>query len=297
MRTLLFVTLWICIIPIRTLANTGVSVTDLTGREITLKKPAQRVVALAPHIVENIYSAGAGDFIVGAVDYCDYPEQAKTIPRVGAISTFSVEAIVALKPDIVVIWHSGKGANILSKLESLGVPVYASAPHTLEDIPKLIRDYGILFNSRDTAEPVAISFEEKLIELKNRYQNTRHVPTFYQVWSNPLQTLNGDHIISDVISMCGGNNIFSDSPIIAPKVSIESVLRKNPSAIITSGIGKARPEYLNDWKQWKSLDAVKHNNLFHVPPDILQRHTVRLLEGAELVCDKIAQARSSMLDN
>lgn len=271
-----------------------VEVTDLAGRKVTLNKPAKRAVALAPHIVENIFSAGAGQAIVGAVDYCDFPEEAKKIPRVGAISTFSVEAIVALNPDIVIVWNSGKGANILPKLEALGIPVYASEPHALDDIPKLIRHYGALFNTTTIADNEALSFERKLNRLRTKYKNALVVPAFYQVWPDPLQTLNGQHIVSDVLAMCGGKNVFADLPMIAPKISIESVLTRNPMAIIASGLDHRPPDWLYDWNKWPSIDAVRYQHLYHVPPDFIQRHTVRMLQGAELVCEQLDYARETL---
>lgn len=272
----------------------SIEVIDFVDRTVKLSAPAKRVVALAPHIVENIYSAGAGHTIVGAVEYSDYPFAAKSIPRVGAITSFSLEAIVALKPDLVITWHSGKGANILPKLLELNIPTYASAPQTMEDVSKTLQDFGKLFGTEHTATLAAEQFSKELKHLKTLYSSSQVVSVFYEVWPDPLQTLNGSHVISDVISLCGGTNIFNDAPMIAPKVSIESVISKNPDAIVTSGMGESRPDWLDEWKKWPELNAVKHGNLFHVPPDIIQRHTVRMLQGAKLMCEHIEHARQSI---
>ncbi len=268
-----------------------ISVTDFLGRTVTLEKPAQRIIALAPHIVENIYSAGAGDRLVGAVDYCDYPEEAKKIPRVGAISAYSLEAIVALKPDLVVMWNSGLGGKNLPKFLELGLTVYASDPKTLEDIPRSIRDYGVLTGQQAVADKNAQEFSERLHQLRKQYRDQKTVSVLYQVWNQPLQTLNDEHIISDVIRLCGGTNAFGDAPTIAPKISIESVITRNPQAIIASGMGEEKPEWLDDWKKYPGLSAVKNGNLFFVPPDIIQRHTVRMLQGAERMCEALEVAR------
>lgn len=270
-----------------------ISVTDFLGRTVTLEKPAQRIIALAPHIVENIYSAGAGDRLVGAVDYCDYPEEAKKIPRVGAISAYSLEAIVALKPDLVVMWNSGLGGKSLPKFLELGLTVYASDPKTLEDIPRSIRDYGILTGQQTVADQNAAAFTTRLQQLRGQYRGQKSVSVLYQVWNQPLQTLNNEHIISDVIRLCGGTNAFGDAPTIAPKISVESVITRNPQAIIASGMGEEKPEWLDDWKKYPDLTAVKKGNLFFVPPDIIQRHTVRMLQGAERVCEALEMARNS----
>lgn len=272
-------------------SHAQVTVTDYLGRTITLEKPAQRIVALAPHIVENIYSAGAGHLLVGAVDYCDYPAEAKKIPRVGAISAYSLEAIVALKPDLVVVWNSVQGGKVLPKLLDLGLSVYASDPKTLDDIPRSIRDYGILTGNSAYADKTAAEFTARHHHLKGKFSHQKTLNVFYQVWNQPLQTLNDQHIISDLIRLCGGANIFGDAATIAPLIGLESVLTRNPEVIIASGMGEEKPEWLDDWKQYPSLKAVKNGNLYFVPPDLIQRHTVRILEGAERVCDALALAR------
>ena len=268
-----------------------VTVKDYLGRTVTLQKPAQRIVALAPHIVENLFSAGGGGALVGAVDYCDYPEAAKNIPRVGAISAFSLEAIVAMHPDLVLVWMSTRGSDVIAKLEALGIATYASDPHSLTDVPRSIRDYGVLTGNQKVAEQAALNYEKKLKQLSDTYQNAQPVSVLYQVWYEPLQTLNNEHIISDVIRLCGGVNAFGDAPTLAPKISIESVLARNPDAIIASGMGEARPDWLDNWRTWHSLKAVQNNHLFFIPPDIIQRHTERILTGASLMCEHLQQVR------
>lgn len=273
-------------------SHAQITVTDYLGRTVTLGEPARRIVALAPHIVENIYSAGAGHLLVGAVDYCDFPAEAKKIPRVGAISAYSLEAIVALRPDLVVVWNSGRGGKALPKLLDLGLTVYASDPKTLEDIARSIRDYGILTGNSAHAEQTAAEFTARHNALKKNYSHQKTLSVFYQVWNQPLQTLNDEHIISDLIRLCGGINVFGDSPTIAPLIGLEAVLTRNPDVIIASGMGEARPEWLDDWRKYPSLKAVQNENLYFVPPDIIQRHTIRMLEGAAKVCEALQQART-----
>lgn len=272
-------------------ANAEIVVTDDLGRKVVLEKPARRIVALAPHIVENLYSAGAGDWLVGAVDYCDYPEAAKKIPRVGAISAYSLEAIVALKPDLVVMWNSGLGGKVLPKFLELGLTVYANDPQTLDDIPRSLRDFGALAGAPEQGEKAAAEFTARLEKLRQDYSDQQRLSVLYQVWNQPLQTLNNDHIISDIIQLCGGTNAFGDAASIAPIISIESVITRNPDLIIASGMGEEKPEWLDDWKKYSSLTAVKNADLYFVPPDIIQRHTVRILDGTERVCAALAVAR------
>lgn len=269
-----------------------ISVTDYLGRTVTLEKPARRIIALAPHIVENLYSAGAGGSVVGAVDYCDFPPEAKSIPRVGAISAYSLEAIVALKPDLVVMWNSGLGGKSLPKFLELGLTVYADDPKSLDDIPRSIRDYGILTGQQEHAEKIAADFANRYQHLQEIYSRQKKLSVLYQVWNQPLQTLNDDHVISDLIRICGGFNAFGDAATIAPKISIESVIARDPDLIIASGMGEEKPEWLDDWRKYPGLTAVKNNDLYFVPPDIIQRHSVRMLRGAEIVCEALDKARS-----
>lgn len=269
----------------------GVSVNDYRGREVRLAAPAQRVVALAPHIVENIFSAGGGEALVGVVDYCDFPAAAKDIKNVGRISSASLEAIAAVNPDLVVVWESAGAAKILSKLESLGLPVYVSDPKNLEDVARSIRDFGVLLGSSGVAEKAAIAHEVALQQLRKQYSQRKAVSVLYQVWYEPLQTLNDEHIISDVIRLCGGNNVFGDAVTLAPKISLEAVLSRDPDVIIASGMGEARPDWLDNWTAWPSLSAVKSGNLFFIPPDIIQRHTRRILDGAAMMCEQLELAR------
>jgi iron complex transport system substrate-binding protein len=268
-------------------------VTDYANRLVILDNPAKRIISLAPHITENIFSAGAGHLIVGAVDFSDYPEAAKIIPRVGNIQGFSAETIVALKPDLIIAWGTGHSANIIQKLIDLGLTVYIDEPKILEDVAKSIQDIATMTGQKQLATKNIETYLQKLDVLKRRYAESAKISVLYQIWDNPLRTINGDHIISDVIRLCGGQNSFADAAVIAPKISIESVLARNPSTIITSGVGSERPYWLDSWLKWSSLRAVNDKNLFFIPPDLLQRHTIRILQGAEILCDQLESVRNN----
>jgi len=272
----------------------SIRIRDYNNHIIALDKPVKRIVALAPHIVENIFSAGAGDYLVGAVDYCDYPEAAKEVTRVGAISSHSLEAIINLQPDLVVAWDSGHGGQVIPKLRSLGIPVYASNPQKLEDVARSIRDFGQLAGTSDQANRAAEQYMRRLARLKSENQHKKLLSVLYQVWNTPLLTLNDSHIISDLINLCSGRNVYGDLTVAAPKISLESVLTRDPDVIVASGMGQERPDWVDDWKRWPSLTAVENNNLYFIPPDIIQRHTVRILDGAALMCQHLSNARAKI---
>lgn len=272
-------------------ANAAVTVRDDTGAIVRLAAPARRIVSLAPHATENLFAAGAGERLVGVVDYSDYPEAAKRIANVGSYERPDLETIVALKPDLVVVWQSGNASGLVRRLNALGFPVYQTQPDRLDDIPANIEKLGRLAGSEAISSRAAADFRKRLAALRARFGARPRVPLFYQAWHQPLLTVGGSQIISEVIRLCGGENIFARLPAKAPSVSIEAVLAADPEAIVASGMGYDTPIGLDGWRKWTRLRAVKHANLFHVPADLMQRPTPRLLDGAELLCRHLETAR------
>ncbi len=269
----------------------NITVEDFLGRAVTLDAPAQRIIALAPHIVENLYSAGAGSKLVGVVSYSNFPLEARGIRQVGSYNAFSLETIVALQPDLIVMWGSGNGMQVLAQLEALGIPVFVSEPRRLADIPRTIRLLGKLAGTESVGEAEARRIENEITRLGTRYNEGVELSVLYQIWNDPLQTLNGDHLISQVIELCGGINIFADTKSLAPRINIESVLLRDPDVIVASGMSAARPEWLDEWLTYPSLSAVKNNALFFVNPDHIQRPTARVLLGAKDLCEKLNSVR------
>jgi len=266
-------------------------VPDDAGATVVLAAPARRIVSLAPHVTELLYAAGAGGYVVGAVDYSDYPEAAKRIPRVGSYTGLDLEAIVALRPDLIIAWQSGNPPSQVERLRALGLAVYVSEPRHIEDVATNIERLGRLAGTADAALRAARAFRRRHEALRRRYAARPAVTVFYQIWDRPLMTVNGKQLISDVIHLCGGRNVFADLPILAPTVDVEAVLAADPEAIVASGAGAARPEWFDAWRRWPQLRAVRRDNLFVVPPDVLQRHGPRILDGAEHLCADLETAR------
>jgi iron complex transport system substrate-binding protein len=266
---------------------------DDIGRIVKLREPAQRIISLAPHITENLFAAGAGDRIIGAVSYSDYPEQAKTIPVIGTYNNLNTELIIASSPDLVIAWKEGNQKQQVENLIKLGLNVYIDAPDNLEDIAKSIHHFGILAGKETSAIQSSNNFKYKLEQLRDKYSKRKKISVFYQTWQSPLLTVNKEQFIGRIINLCGGNNIFADLNILTAQVSVESVLLRNPRVIITSGMDESRPEWLDDWKKWTFLDAVTLDGLFFVPPEIIQRNTPRLLDGAQLICEFLQKVRDS----
>jgi len=274
------------------LASAALEVTDDLGQNIRLAQPARRIVSLAPHVTELLYAAGAGDKVVGVVQYSDYPEAARKVARVGGYTSVDMEKVVALKPDLVVAWKSGNRDAHLDKLRGLGIPVFINEPRKIEDVARSLSQLGRLAGTETVADGAARAFRERHAALQAKYASRPRVRTFYEIWNRPLMTINGEHLISDVIRLCGGDNVFARLPVLAPTIDTEAVLAAAPEVIVASGMGEARPEWLDDWRQWTKLQAVSRGNLFFIPPDQIQRHTPRILDGAERLCGQLEEARA-----
>ena len=270
-----------------------VAVNDDYGHQVRLAAPASRIVSLSPHLTELLYAAGAGARVVGAVDYSDFPPQARSLPRVGSDAHINLETVLALRPDLIVAWPNAGSLRAVNRLAELGLPVFRSEPRELDDIAATLERLGILAGSSREAEPAARAFRARKTELEKRHAGRAPVRVFYQVWDRPLLTVNGNHVISKVIRLCGGENVFAAAPLIAPEVDREAVLRANPEVIVGSGAAGERPPWLDRWKAYPGLAAVALNQLHAIPAELIQRHTPRLLDGAEQVCRALEQARAA----
>jgi len=284
--------LLVCSLLVSLSLQAAVSVQDDAGRTVSLAQPAQHIVSLAPHVTEQLFAIGAGERIVGAVDYSDYPEPAKMIPRVGGYSRLDLERILALQPDLVVGWQSGNDARQLERLQQLGIAVYLSEPRHLADIVSNMERLGRLSGVAQQADAAAARFRQGITALRAQHRDAARLRVFYQIWNRPLMTVNGEHLISDVINLCGGDNIFAAIDTLTPTVSEEAVLAADPQVIIASGMAAERPEWLDEWRRWPQLSAVKNKQLYVIPPDIIQRATPRLLQGAERMCQLLDAART-----
>ena len=261
------------------LASPGQQVVDDYGNTVRLPSPASRIVSLAPHLTELVYAAGAGARMVGAVEYSDFPSPARELPRVGSDAHISLEAVLALRPDLIVAWPNAGSVRAINRLAELKIPVFRSEPRELEDIATTIERLGVLAGTAAQAASAARAFRARKAELEKRYAGRPKVRVFYLVWDRPLLTVNGDHVISKVIALCGGENVFAALPLIAPQVDPEAVLRAAPEVILTSRPDAQPPGWLPG------------SRLFVVPADLIQRHTPRLLDGAEHVCRALDEAR------
>lgn len=264
---------------------------DDRGRQVCLSEPAQRIAALSPGATELVYAAGAGERVVAVVAYSDYPPEALEVVSVGSHTRVDLERLLALAPDLVIGWVTGNPAEQLETLESLGLPVFYIEPRTLEGVATAIERLARLAGSEAAGEAEAARFRDGMAELAERYADAAPLSVFYQVWDEPLMTINDDHLIGQVLSLCGGVNVFGGLDRLVPRLDEEAVLAADPEAIIAGGMGEENRAWLAHWQQYPALTAVERDNLFFVPPSLIQRPTPRLLEGSRLFCEKLEVAR------
>lgn len=271
-------------------ALAAVTVNDDLGNQVTLAQPARRIVSLAPHITELLYAAGAGDKLVGATNYSNYPAAARALPSVGSFAMLDLERVLALNPDLVVAWPSGNKPSQLARLREFGIPVYESQPSDFGMIADALEKLARLAASEKAGQAAANDFRTRWQALQTRYRGRAEVSVFYQIWDQPLMTLNGRHMVSSVLKLCGGRNIFAGLPQLTPTVDTEAVIAADPQVILSPSDASGQP--LERWRQYGRMQAVRNKHLYTVNADWLNRAGPRVLDAAEQVCGLLDQVRT-----
>lgn len=251
--------------------------------------PAQRIAALSPHAVEMLYAIGAGDKIIATTEHADYPSQAQHIPRIGGYYGIQLEKLLALHPDLVVVWSGGNRQEDIDKIRQLGLKVFDSNPEKLGDIATEMETLGALTGEQEQAHQAAEKYRTELANLKHHSENLPKVKVFYQLWAEPLMTVSDNTWIQQIIGVCGGENVFSSAEAAYPKVSIENVLNAAPQVILQSQ-EQANIQGIN-WRNWPQLPAVQHSQIYQLNPDLLHRAGPRTIEGIKAACLAINRAR------
>lgn len=263
--------------------------TDARGHTLVLPRPAQRIISLSPSITELLFAAGAGDKIVGVSAFSDYPPAAGDLPVVGTSTRLDIERVVMLHPDLIVAWQSGNPVQEIERLERMGMEVFVIEPRRLADIPRLLHELGTLAGSRAVADAAAADFAGKVQDLRARYAGRPPVSVFFQIDENPLLTLNGDHIVSEVLRVCGGRNVFAAQRPLVPRISVEDVIRADPEALLVATNQADR--IVAGWRRQRVLRAVRNESLFVLSPDLVSRQSPRLVAGARAICAQLDAVR------
>ena len=273
-------------------AESAVTATDDAGNAVTLARPAQRIVSLAPHATELLFAAGAGARVVGVVAHSDWPRQARGLPGVGDANALDLERIVALAPDLVVAWPYTMPSQ-LATLRARGVTIFVSDPKSIAGIARDVDALGSLAGTAAVARPAADALRARHGALAARYAGAPAITVFYEVWNDPLQTIGGRHLISEAITLCGGANVFTALTQPAPTISFEAIVAAAPEAIIAGSDDGRRPAWLDGWQRWRDVPAVRYGNLFVADGDLLHRSGPRFVDGVEALCAMLNQARAN----
>ena len=251
--------------------------------------PAHRIVSLTPGLTELIYAVGAEQSLLATVEYSDYPEAAKKIPRIGDAFHVDMERLLALQPDLVLVWTTGTPTTTVEQIKALGLRVESIEVQHLSEVSASLLRIGELTGMQSRAQQAAQQFEQDMTALRAKYANATKLHTFVEVNQQPLYTVNGRHVLSEVLNLCGGENVFADLNQLAPAIGVEAVLKANPDVILSTEGSEA--QIRQDWKAWPQLNAVKQAHIYAVSPDTTTRATPRLLQGAKDICEALQRAR------
>jgi iron complex transport system substrate-binding protein len=254
--------------------------------------PPQRIVSLAPHLTELAFTAGAGDRIVATVEYSNHPEAARTIPRIGDAFRVDLERLIELRPDAVLVWESGTPKPTVERIRALQLPVFSFQTQRLEHVATVLREIGRLAGTSEIAERAAADYERRIQELRERYRDRAPLRVFIEVDDRPLYTVNGKQIMSELVELCGGRNVFADLNELAPAISIESVIAANPQVIVSTD--DTVPDAAAGWSRWRHIEAVRTGNVYTLRSDDIARATTRLTVAAESVCRTLDTARGRL---
>jgi iron complex transport system substrate-binding protein len=267
---------------------TAIHVVDDAGHDVTLAGPAHRIISLAPNITDTLYAAGAGSFVVGTSRFSEHPEAARKIPVVGDATMLDLERIVALHPDLIMVWKSGTPAAQVEKLARLGIPIYYSETTRLADIPAATRRFGQLAGTEAAANANAQTFTQALDGLRSAFAGKKRLKVFFQVWDRPLMTVGRAQMISDALDLCGGQNIFDDLAQAAPTVGREAVLARQPDVVMSAG---GEGDSLAVWKQGNALAAARHGNVVAIDAPTLALPSPSILPSVRSLCLALDEAR------
>lgn len=270
-----------------------VTVTDDFGHDVTVRYPPQRIVSLAPGATAMLDAAGAGGQLVATIEYSGQPASEKRLPKIGSMAAIDIERLIALRPDVVVVWPDGNNPAQIATIERLGIPVYRQEAVTLDGIGESLRRLGRLTGTSSVADREAQSLETRLASLRKEYASAGPPPTILlEVWNRPLYTVGGRELMSDALRVCGARNVFGDLPESAPAIGVEAVLARNPDIIIATAPPGKGASWLAEWKRFPSLRAVRTGRLMAFEDERLVGLGPGVIDATAAMCGKIAALRS-----
>ena len=283
----------LCCIAVVQTSSAAIELKQPDGDTLSLPGPAKRIITLAPNLAELVFAAGAGEHLSAVVEYSNFPEQVRHIPRVGDAFRIDLERILQLNPDLVIAWKTGNPQTALNKLEQMGINVWQVEISQPREIADIVNSISHAAGTEAVGQAAARQISDRLSRLQERNAGKDPVAFFFQIAYQPLYTINDQHIISRSLAICGGVNIFSDLAALAPPVSRESVIMADPQVMIAPEV-PGEPPALLGWQEWPRLQAVKNKAMLYLPVDEISQATPRLLDSIELACKLLDGVRSSI---
>ncbi|MCB1025075.1 MAG: cobalamin-binding protein [Acidobacteria bacterium] len=255
---------------------------DELGRSVKVSVHVKKAVSLAPNLTEIIFAVGAGDKLVGVTSYCNYPERAKDIPKVGDTLKPNIENILALKPDVVFVSTASQLQSFSETLEKQGISVFVTNPNSLEDIYNSIEKIGEVFGNAKQAEEVVTQLKKRVREIEEKTKNTRKIRTFVQI-DRSLYTIGEESFLTDLIEKAGGSSVTKDVATAYPKISKEKALALDPEAIILS----ESPDNISPNDAFKNSSAIRNGRVYKINADILSRPAPRIVDALEQIAKSL----------
>ncbi|HEX4918876.1 MAG TPA: cobalamin-binding protein [Limnobacter sp.] len=276
--------------------NTALAATcvhDDTGQPVCIRSavPVKRVLSLSPHLTEIAAYVGGVGQLLAVDDSSNHPNEVVKLPRIRQPWLASTESLLAYKPDLVLAWQSGISQTAVAQLRAAGVPVFVSEPTSVQAVAENMVAVAKLMGHWPAQAQKIDAWRAKMASLQTTHAGKLPVRVFYQVWHQPLMTLGGKHLVTEILAMCGGRNVFADQPGLSPTVNLETVISRKPSVILASGGAESETALKIQWSTWRSIPAVAMGHVHTLPPDLLVRQGPRLLEATERICGLLDSVR------
>jgi len=247
-----------------------------------------RIVSLAPSVTEVLFALGLDEQIVGVTEYCDYPEAARTKPRVGGLKDPSLESILTLSPELVISTKDGNDNRFMASLERMGIRVVKTQPSTIAEVMDSVLEIGEVVGRPVEAREVVADMERRLSEVRSRVEGAPRVRALMVYGRRPLVLAGPGTFADDMIVLAGGENIAGDAPMPYPRFSMETVVARSPEVIIegamgSEDVGEKAAEAVKFWSRWGSISAVRDGRVVVINQDLIARPGPRILDGLEAI--------------
>ena len=262
------------------------TVSDMLGRTVVVPDRPLRVVSLAPSLTETVYALGRGDWLVGVTEFCDYPPEARSKPRVGGIAAPSLERIVSLAPDLALTTAEGNSRNTMEQLERLGISTFALKPDSYAGVIGSIESLGRVLGAERAAWRVVQEIQERVRTVRSAVADQPRPRVLYLIWTDPLIAAGAASYINDLLGLAGGQNVVKERTVPYPRLDWEQVIGRAPQIILVADhradagrTASAAAGTPREWLGWQAVPAIRSGRVVPIPGDTVLRPGPRVGEG------------------